>query len=234
MRRFTATFVIALASLGLVLTACGGSASTETAGGGAVAADLPTEPPRDKDNKTYHWYENNPQTLRATSGAMIEGQTQEIAIRWDGVKGMIKNQSSHDVLVETSRLRAAAPGKAILKPGDELPYMLYTAGRLSFTKMEGGQAVPGTTSQLWIKDPIMGYPETEFTPPGKSDPANTRDGWSEGTTHEENWGSTRIKVKRETDGWEITPSERYYELYGNPNSWGNEEYAVFTITIDSL
>lgn len=237
MRRVLLLASVGLAALPLLLAGCGGSTSTETAAGGAVAADLPTEPPSNKDTKFYPWYAGNPQILRATSGAPISGQN-EAGVHGgdDGIMGSIKNQSTHDVLVETKWMSGCkCPGKAILKPGDELPYKLFAAGDLAMSELSSdGKVVPNTTSKLWIKDPYIGYPSSAFTPPGKSEPTSKRDGWREGTGHEEIWGETRIGVKRETDGWRIPASDAYTRLYGDPNTKGSSDWAIFTITIYNL
>lgn len=151
----------------------------------------------------------------------------------DGVMGMIKNQSTHDVLVQT-RMSKHGPAKAILKPGDEMSCKLYGTGELEVSKVVDGQVVPDSTSKLWLKDPFVGRPETKFTPPVRSEPVNVRTGWKEGTSAGENWGSIRIGLKRESDGWKIPASEQDLKRYRDPNMQGTPDWAIFTITIYSL
>lgn len=226
----------------LTLTGCGSSGSTGTdavasptdSGAVAAAADLPTTPAADHAQKGFYWYEGSPPILRATSGAPIEGQSDYVVTYDDdGVKGMIRNGSGHDVLVQT-KFESRPEAKAILKPGDQLPYKLYGTGVLEFTKMVDGVVLYDTTSKLLLKDPAIGYPKTEFTPPGRSSPANVRTGWREQTTHEDIWGSIRIRATREKDGWTIPASSEFLSMYRDPNSFGPEDWAVFTITIFSL
>lgn len=198
-------------------------------------ADLPTEPPSGHDTRKLQWYDASP-TLRGTAGAAIEGQTEAVVTYDDdGVTGMIKNFSKRDVLVSTTLAATKRTAKAILKPGDEMPYKLYAAGQLEFTRLDAsGGEVAGTTTKLWIKDPFIGRPSTKFTPPGHSSPANVREGWREGTGHHEIWGGTQLWVKRESDGWRIPSSDKYRNLYGDPNTPGTPDWAIFTIHIDDL
>lgn len=236
MTRATLAVSVAIA-LGLSLAACGGSSTSEvaqTADAGAVAAELATEPPADHDTEKLGWYESTPTILRGTPGAPIRGQSDYIVTYDDdGVMGMIKNQSPHDVLVQT-KMEKGGPAKAILKPGDEMSYKLYGTGELELSKMVDGQVVPDTTSKLWLKDPFVGRPETKFTPPGRSEPANVRTGWKEGMSQEEIWGGIRIGLKRESDGWKIPASEQYLKRYRNPNTQGTPDWAIFTITVYGL
>lgn len=193
--------------------------------------ELPTEPPAGHDTDSLQWYDATP-TLRGTSGAAIEGQTEAVvSYDDDGVTGMIKNFSKDDVLVSTRLSATKRTANAILKPGDEMPYKLYAAGQLEFSKVTDGQS---RITKLWLKDPFIGRPSTKFTPPGHTSPVNERDGWREGNSHHEIWGGTQLWVKRENDGWTIPSSDKYRALYGNPNTPGTSDWAIFTIHIDSL
>lgn len=199
-----------------------------------IADDLPTEPPEGHDTSKLQWYDASP-TLRGTSGAAIEGQTEAVVTYDDdGVTGMIKNFSGQDVMVSSRLSATKRTANAILKPGDEMPYKLYAAGQLEFTKMQDGKPIAGATTKLWLKDPFMGRPSSTFTPAGHSSPVNTRTGWKEGDSHHEIWGSTQLWVKRENDGWRIPSSDKYRTLYGDPNTPGTTDWAIFTIHIDSL
>ena len=228
---------IPLVAAGLIATPALAQESTPPpVPAGAISADhdLPTEPPADHDTRRLQWYDASP-TLRGTSGAAIEGQTEAVVTYDDdGVTGMIKNFSKHDVMVSTRLAATKRTAHAILKPGDEMPYKLYAAGRLEFTRMKDGAEVPGTTSKLWIKDPFVGRPSSAFTPPGHDSPVNERSGWREETSCHEIWGGTQLWVKRERDGWTIPSSDRYRDLYGNPNTPGTTDWAIFTIHIDNL
>ncbi len=199
----------------------------------APAQDLPTEPDSSHDTDNRQWYDHTP-LLRGTAGAPIEGQTEAVVTYDDdGVTGMIKNFSKHDVLVRTSLLNRT-DARAILKTGDEMPYKFYAAGEVELTRMKDGQTVTGTTAKLWIKDPFVGRPSTKFTPPGHSHPANVREGLREGASNHELWGSTALWVKRETDGWTIPASDKYLDRYLNPNTPGTTDWAIFTIHVDNL
>jgi hypothetical protein len=61
-----------------------------------------------------------------------------------------------------------------------------------------------------------------------------RTGWSEQTSAEEIWGSIRIKLTREKDGWRVPGSEEFVKRYGDPNTSGTKDWAIFTIEIYSL
>jgi hypothetical protein len=245
--RTTLALTAIVLSGSLSLVGCGSTASTgapestastsgaaSDAGAVAAAADLPTEPPAGRDPWKVDWYEGSPPILRATSGAIFMAQTDYIvSYDDDGIKGMIKNYSDHDILVLAEVLKSGTQ-KAILKPGDELPYKVFGTGVLEFSKMIDGAVVPDTTTKLWMKDPAIGRPSTKFTPPGRSEPANVRTGWREQTSAEEIWGSIKIKLTREKDGWTIPASDAYLKLYRDPNTQGSSDWAVFTIEIYSL
>lgn len=199
-----------------------------------AAHTLPTEPPAGHDTRTMQWYDASP-TLRGTSGAPIEGQSEAVVTYDDdGVTGMIKNFSPDDVLVSSRLAATKRTAHAILKPGDEMPYKLYAAGQVEFSKIKDGVAVPGSTSKLWIKDPFVGRPATAYTPANHSSPVNERTGWREGDSHHEVWGGTKLWVKREHDGWRIPSSDAYRAMYGDPNTAGTSDWAIFTIHIDNL
>ncbi len=237
---------VAFASLGLIATAGAPALAAPpaipptqnqpAAGGNSTGAaqELPTEPSADHDTKNLQWYDHTP-TLRGTSGATIEGQSEAVVTYDDdGVTGMIKNFSNHDVLIETKLQSTGRVARAILTPRDEMPYKLYAAGELKFSRLKDGDVVPGTTAKLWIKDPFVGRPSTKYTAPGQSATTNERDGWREGTSHHEIWGDSQLWVKRENDGWRIPAGDAFLKRYGNPNTPGTPDWAVFTIHVDRL
>ncbi len=53
-------------------------------------------------------------------------------------------------------------------------------------------------------------------------------------TTRRNCSGTQLWVKRETDGWTIPSTDKYRSLYGNPNTPGTPDWAIFTIHIDDL
>ena len=193
--------------------------------------------------------------LRATKDTPMEDSS-DAHEKHDGVKGMIKNSSKQIVLVEMGRVENEGPQRAVLFPGDELPYIMASeqtkgltgnGGVLSFYALDrNGLSYVGPV-RLKIVDPLASRPDTAFAP-ANSDYVNTRESWNEGDAHHELWGGTAIWVKREEDGWTIPYSKAWYErkLEGHPsshpsvpdkqliNSSAQSDWAVFTIHIDGL
>ena len=71
-------------------------------------------------------------------------------------------------------------------------------------------------------------------PPGYSEPANERTGWKEGEDHHELWGPAQLWLKREKDGWTVPASDLYKSHYSHHKILHSEDWAVFTIHIDSI
>jgi hypothetical protein len=102
---------------------------------------------------------------------------------------------------------------------------------LEFYRYDNGQAV-GSPAKYYLIDNNVFRPETAFTPPGRNDPVSKRSGWKEGNSHEENWGDTRLWVKRENDGWKVNGSDLYNEYYRNPDD--PSDWAIFNIRVDGI
>lgn len=100
----------------------------------------------------------------------------------------------------------------------------------------GGQASSSITkpAKLFLTDPLIGRPSSEFTPVGGTDPVSERTGWKEGESHHETSGGTTLWLKRENDGWKVPASDAYKALYGDPNTRGSSDWAIFTIVIEKL
>jgi hypothetical protein len=64
----------------------------------------------------------------------------------------------------------------------------------------------GKGTGLELVDPCVVRPDTKFTPPGWAKPVNVRRDWKEGESHYEIWGSMKLWVKRENDGWSVPAS----------------------------
>jgi hypothetical protein len=157
---------------------------------------------------------------------------------FDGVKGTITNSSAQRILVRTvdaDRPKPQQVVEAILEPGGEMPYVLKHKGTLQIFKAPEGQAI-GDPVKLLLDDPdiFSNGPKTEFTPAGRDSPVNVRTGWKVETSAYEIWGSTTIWLKRELDGWTIPASQKFIDLYNDPNSSTTSDYVVFTIRVESL
>jgi hypothetical protein len=116
-----------------------------------------------------------------------------------------------------------------------MPYVLKHKGTLQIFKAPEGQAI-GDPVKLLLDDPdiFSNGPKTEFTPAGRDSPVNVRTGWKVETSAYEIWGSTTIWLRRELDGWTIPASQKFSDLYNNPNSGWTSDYVVFTIRVESL
>ncbi len=100
----------------------------------------------------------------------------------------------------------------------------------------GGTPVTTVTkpAKLWLKDPTIVRPQSKFTPVGATDPTSEITGWKEGQSETLSKDGTSLWVKRESDGWRVPASEAYLKMYGNPNTVGTVDWAIFTIHIDKL
>lgn len=196
-----------------------------------TSSDLPTIPGADFDTLYKSWYESRP-ILRGTYGAPIQGQSEAGGNSAGGVQGMIKNFSGARMHVRTTWMDGGV-SEAILEPKDEMPYQLFSAGKLEFRRVTHGVPV-GEPAVLWLKDPSAGLPITAFTPPGRSEAIDTRTDWRQGDVHQAVWGGTKMLVKREKDGWQVPTSQEYLSRYANPNGFGQRDWATFTIQVDAL
>ena len=125
----------------------------------------------------------------------------------------------------------------MVEPGDTVWYLLSNGGGyLQFYKAPEGKAV-GAAVSLAILDDLFGLPVTQFYPPGwsidKQQYVNSRK-WYELESHEEIWGSVRLSITRNVDGWTVPASPEYISRDGNPNTSAQSDWAIFMVRIDSL
>ena len=171
----------------------------------------------------------------------------------DGVQGVIYNDSNERVVVRTVVVQRPGQGvgtpvccsNVILDPGDSVSYQLASGlpywdlifgkgqGVLEFLRYDNGQAV-GDPAKLWLADQPVSRPSTEFFPPGRTEPVGRRTDWKEEEQHSEIWGSIRIDVRRERDGFRVTGSDTFKKYYRDPNDDKTNDWAIFTIRIKSL
>jgi hypothetical protein len=173
-----------------------------------------------------------------------------------GIQGTITNASGERLLVRTKWsefsefYKPLGVSEVILDPGAEIPYRMYTARwedrgynprdtvdkwltLLQFFRAPVGQPI-GLPVSLGLSN-SQGNSHTLFYPPGWQEPNGTRVAWDEQEAHEEIWGSTRLWVKREVDGWQLPSSEAYRSRYKDPNADGlGSPYRIFTIRVESL
>ena len=128
--------------------------------------------------------------------------------------------------------------EAILEPGGELPYLQVKAGTLQFYKAPDGQPV-GSPVKIYLLDNYVDRPTTKFTPADRTDPVNVRTDWREQTSAEEIWGSTKIKLTREKDGWKLPYSKAFNNQWRKDQDKAytldsGKDYAIFTIEVYSL
>ena len=87
-------------------------------------------------------------------------------------------------------------------------------------------------------DPEIGYPDTWLYPAGSSTPVNERLRWFEQESHYEMWGSTKLFITREKDGWTVPLSDEFKKQNGDLNEATKNrdigDFAVFTIKVESL
>jgi hypothetical protein len=230
-------------------TACprGGKSSTG-------CSPFPTEPAAtfDTENKPWYNYRSDatsviPSTaLQGSVGAPIQNYGPRNNLPGnDGVQGMAKNNSNKRILVRIvynptgDVIFTPVVVEGILEPGDQMPFQLRSNAadegkELRFFAVdENGRAV-GNPAVYYLNDPITGRPDTAFTPPGRSEPVSVRDGWREGESHYEVWGTTTLWVKRENDGWSVPVSAEYLARYSNPNTSKTSDWAIFTVQVDSI
>lgn len=213
-------------------TVCPGGSKSDS-GCNAIPA---AAPPATFTRNEGLWFEYRP-ALRGTPGAVLLGSTCSWACRnYDGVQGIVKNRTGGDVLVQTD-WRGDSTQQAVLLNGDEVSYKFQEEGELWFYRFVDGKAV-GDPVKLFIEDSYTGYPYTKFTPPGRSEPTNIREGIREEQSNHEIWGGIDIWVKREKDGWKIPASQEYIKRDGDPNNYGDAyrtyDWAIFTVEIWSL
>ena len=147
----------------------------------------------------------------------------------DGVKGKIKNLTSHTVRI-SDPLYGREGAYYLLAPGAEVTfynsrkfeyrdgYNLLLAGHGAYFDMR--RADGGPANYLTLSDPYVGRPDTYFS----AYPIKTlRTGWSEGESHHEVTSHSSIWVKREKDGWN-----------GGKDNSENRDWAVFTVHIDKI
>lgn len=147
----------------------------------------------------------------------------------DGVKGRIKNFTSHTVKI-SDPLYGREGAYYLLPPGGEVTYYnsrkfeyrdgydLLLAGHGAYFDIR--RADGGPANYLTLSDPYVGRPDTYFT----AHPIKTlRTGWSENESHHEVTSHSSIWIKREKDGWD-----------GGKENSDNRDWAVFTIHIDKI
>ncbi len=193
--------------------------------------------------------------LRGTPGApLVNGQFRDSAnypsYPDDGIQGMLYNDSGQRVVIRVP-IPIRIDGQyqyywstAVLDPGDSVPYQLAVTkdpndsleargGTLQFLRYDNGQTV-GDPAQLYLEDPYTNdRPLTQFTPPGRSEPANTRY-WNEQDQNSEIWVDIDIQVKREIDGWQLDGSETYLKYYKYTKAAATSDWAIFTIRIKGI
>ena len=196
-----------------------------------------------------------PQTpLLATSNAPLYGANNygDDLDTVNGAKGTITNNTGQRIVVELADWHTRWPShygpghQAILEPGAEVPYVIFERGTLKFYKAPEGLPI-GDPVGYMIHDPEIGYPDTWLYPAGSSTPVNPRLTWFEQESHYEIWGSTKLFITREKDGWTVPLSDEFKKQNGdlneaNPRAPGGStqnnrdigDYAVFTIKVESL
>ena len=130
----------------------------------------------------------------------------------DGVKGRLKNLTGHAVVVDFRYL--GGPSRT-LAPGEEVTYYGGQYAWFQFRHPDSSHAVA-----YQITDHVSWDPRTSFRPDINSLHEQTRRGWDENESHDEKWGGTFLRVKREKDGWN-----------GGYETSGSSDWAVFTIEL---
>ena len=147
----------------------------------------------------------------------------------DGVKGKIKNFTSHTVKV-SDPMYGSEGAYYLLPPGGEVTFynsrkFEYREGRDLLLAGHGAyfdirRADGGLANYLTLSDPYVGRPDTYFT----AYPIKTlRTGWSQNESHHEVTPDASIWIKREKDGWN-----------GGRENSDNRDWAVFTVHIDKI
>jgi hypothetical protein len=196
--------------------------------------------------------------LRAGFGApLLDGKAREDYSN-DGVRGFIINNSKNAIVIEIDNVEDGyIDTQAVLVPGARVAFLLNTRNdrseylpsalfnRIYFYNWNGkGKPIrygPGEGqkrfTELTLRDPFVGYPETRFYPDGVRPYSNQRS-YSEGESHSELWGQTDIWVKREylpPQGWVPELSKEYQDRY--PNSYDidkTRDWPIFTIVVNNL
>ncbi len=195
--------------------------------------------------------ENTTPMVRGTQGAPLQNVNFKAeGYGNDGVQGVIYNDSDQRVVVRTlvamnSPSDYSCCANVILDPGGSVSYQfegdqVYDddvdgtgQGQIEFLRYDNGEAV-GDVTALWLADHSILRPSTEFTPPGHTEPNARRKNWKEEEQHSEIWGSVRIDVKRERDGYRVEGSDTFNAYYPDPNDVDTGDWAIFTIRIKSL
>jgi len=196
--------------------------------------------------------------LRAGFGApLLDGKAREDYSN-DGVRGFIINNSKNAIVIEIDNVEDGyIDTQAVLVPGARVAFLLNTRNDRSsvlpsalfnsiyFYNWDGrGKAIgygneerQKLFTELTLRDPFVGYPETRFYPDGVRPYSNQRS-YSEGESHSELWGQTDIWVKREylpPQGWVPELSKEYQDRY--PNSYDidkTRDWPIFTIVVNNL
>jgi uncharacterized protein YjbI with pentapeptide repeats len=213
------------------------------------------------DKSKWQWYqfngtsavpdENLTPMLLGTSGAPLQNVNfKPRGYANDGVQGGIYNDTDQRIVVRSGVAMTADErdfsyyANVILDPGGSVPYQFsgeiydddeegQAQGAIEILRYDNGRAT-GDRAKLWLADYPILQPATEFTPPGHEDPLPQRENWEEDDEHSEIWGSFRMDVKRERDGYRVQGSETFNRYYRDPNDKNTGDWAIFTIRIKSL
>jgi hypothetical protein len=233
-------------------------------GEGVDPYDLPTAPPANFDTGKYTWYATRDNgadlypvslqpILRAGFGApLLDGLAREDYSK-DGVRGFIINNSKNAIVIEIDNVESGyIDTQAVLVPGARVAFLLNTRNdffspsvffnSIDLYNWDGeGKPIdsrrPKRWTELTLRDPFVGYPETRFYPDGVRPYSNQRS-YSEGESHSELWGQTDIWVKREylpPQGWVPELSKEFQDRY--PNSYDidkTRDWPIFTIVVNNL
>ena len=154
---------------------------------------------------------------------------------FDGVKGWIINKTDRPVrVVDKNNPEATTSAPTyILQPGRAILFYrcsdmaaregLLPAQGVRFEFSDAQTPIP-QLSELELRDPTAGRPDTIFTSPSVG-VRNVRDDWSEGDVHEENAGSHRFWIKRANDGRASRYDDRSFDV---------RDWPVFVIEIRSI
>ena len=148
----------------------------------------------------------------------------------DGVKGTIKNFTSHTIRV-ADPMQGTEGVYTLVEPGQQVTYyncrhFEYRDGRdilleghgsyLWISRADGRS----TTTTITLSDPFVGRPDTYFS----SGPIRTlRTGWSTNESHHEVTPDASFTLKREKDGWNGGHETEY-----------TSDWAVFSVHVDKI
>ena len=131
----------------------------------------------------------------------------------DGVKGRVKNRTNHPIVVVFGAFEEES---RTLAPGQEVTYYSGRAAYFEFRYLYSSHTVGYSIFEYPVEQP-----STIFEPNANSKPYFSRYGWDEEESHDEIWGGTHIRGKREKDGW-----KGGHDVQGYTYDW-----AVFTVEI---